>query len=262
MATCARKALVVAFEKGLDFEYCEVEREFLATDDYRRLNPKGLVPTLVREDGEVLYESSLVIRYLDESDAKGIQLQPADPLLRARMNGWLKDVDELYFAATGALTVATFIRFMVGDPINEDKFKIMLDSIPDPVARRFREVSVRQGIDSEPAKLATQHVPEMLHKIETSLAQQQWLSADHITLADCAVFPLMLRLEELGLDEIWQDGYPRLKRWWATLNARRSVVKIRNMAQPEITAGLKESARATREELVKRMTKTLEQLSQ
>jgi maleylacetoacetate isomerase/maleylpyruvate isomerase len=51
--------------------------------DYRRINPNGLVPALVLDDGSVITQSLAIVEYLEETFPEP-RLLPADPLLRAR----------------------------------------------------------------------------------------------------------------------------------------------------------------------------------
>src|SRR6218665_1455887 len=88
-ATCARKALFALLEKGADLPTVEVERAYLVTPEYRAMNPDGVVPALLLDDGGALVESSVIMRYIDEA-YDGPPLQPADPLRRARMDLWMK----------------------------------------------------------------------------------------------------------------------------------------------------------------------------
>ena len=56
------------------------------SDDYLALNPQGLVPMLVADDGAVLTQSLAIIEYLDEAYPKP-PLLPAAPAERARVRG-------------------------------------------------------------------------------------------------------------------------------------------------------------------------------
>ena len=120
MAACARKALHAVFEKSAPIQYREVTRAHLASAEYRQLNPAGLVPVLVLSDARTLIESSVIMRYIDDA-YPGPRLQPADPYTRARMNLWMKWVDERYFGAHSALTTATYIRGLLGAPLDEQR---------------------------------------------------------------------------------------------------------------------------------------------
>ena len=66
--------------------------------DYLKLNPKGVVPTLVH-DGKPMIESTLICEYLDETFPEP-PLTPADPWPKSRMRVWSKMVDEGLFEGT------------------------------------------------------------------------------------------------------------------------------------------------------------------
>jgi maleylacetoacetate isomerase len=55
-------------------------------DDYLALNPQGLIPVLVTDDGDVLTQSLAIIAYLDET-FPAPPLMPATPVERARVRG-------------------------------------------------------------------------------------------------------------------------------------------------------------------------------
>jgi glutathione S-transferase len=45
-----------------------------------------------------------------------------------------------------------------------------------------------------------------------------WLLGAHITLADVALMPALVRMADLGLDTMWQ-GTPRVVRWFDEIRA-------------------------------------------
>lgn len=65
--TCSLSPHIALREAGLEFE---LERVDLATKktasgaDFRAINPKGLVPTLVLDDGEILTEGPAIVQYI------------------------------------------------------------------------------------------------------------------------------------------------------------------------------------------------------
>ncbi|MFD0847088.1 glutathione S-transferase family protein [Sphingosinicella xenopeptidilytica] len=253
MATCARKALHVMFEKGADIAYREVEREYLRTTGFRLLNPEGLVPVLVTNDGHAISESSIVMRYIDDT-FPGPPLQPSRPLARANMNMWLKLVDERYFGAIGAITVATFIRAILGDPLDEAKLRAMLDAIEDDTARSARELPIRLGVDAPTVRIAIRQLPAMLRRMEQALEHTRWLADDELSLADSAVMPLMLRLEEFGLEALWMDGgLPNVDRWWQALRAREASKRLLDLVHADMRAQITASADALRTSLLSQM---------
>ncbi len=70
--------------KGLSFVHVarHLRRGEQRAPDYLALNPQGLVPTLVLDDGTVLTQSLAIIEYLDDGFPTPALL-PADPVARA-----------------------------------------------------------------------------------------------------------------------------------------------------------------------------------
>jgi maleylacetoacetate isomerase len=70
--------------KGLSYDqkFVSLVKAEHHSDEYAKLNPQGLVPTLV-DDGHVLNQSMAIIEYLDETQV-GPKLLPGDALQRWR----------------------------------------------------------------------------------------------------------------------------------------------------------------------------------
>ena len=101
-----QRAAIVLLEKQAPFERTDID---LANKPgwFLELSPLGKVPVLVVEqDGreEVLFESSVIAEYLDETVSP--QLHPADPLAKARHRAWIE------FASA---TLADVYGFYTGD---------------------------------------------------------------------------------------------------------------------------------------------------
>ena len=81
LSTYSRRVRIACLEKGLEVELVELDMAKGAhrSPDYLRLNPYGRVPTL-EEDGFVLYESTAILGYLEET-------RPAPPLVPADARG-------------------------------------------------------------------------------------------------------------------------------------------------------------------------------
>ena len=82
----ARKALVAAHEMGLADRLHVVHHEtspLARNNDVFALNPLGKVPVLICDDGDVLFDSSVICEYLDGLH-DGAKLIPADPARRYR----------------------------------------------------------------------------------------------------------------------------------------------------------------------------------
>ncbi len=74
-----RKTKIAAILLGLDRQITVVEADTTSpTDSIRRENPLGKIPTLILDDGETLFDSSVIVQYLDEL-AGGGRLVPREP---------------------------------------------------------------------------------------------------------------------------------------------------------------------------------------
>ena len=73
--------------KGLEYErtFIHLRRKDHISEDYLKVNPQGLVPALVDNDGTVLTQSMAMIEYLDETRTDGPRLIPDDAKGRARV---------------------------------------------------------------------------------------------------------------------------------------------------------------------------------
>ena len=96
-SVCCQKVRITLVEKGLTWEARRVDlfKTEQYDPDYLKLNPKGVVPTLVH-DGMPVIESTLICEYIDETFPDP-PLIPKDPAERARMRLWSKFVDEGLF---------------------------------------------------------------------------------------------------------------------------------------------------------------------
>lgn len=79
----ARKARIAAAMLNLDDRLAIEEADTAKADDsLRQQNPLGKVPTLILETGDVLYDSAVIVEYLDW--LAGGRIIPADPAERFR----------------------------------------------------------------------------------------------------------------------------------------------------------------------------------
>ena len=101
MSTCAQKVRLTLADKGLPWEshLFNLRRRDQHDPDYLKLNPNGVVPTLV-DDGAVIIESTVICEYLDDAYPNPT-LRPAAPAERARMRQWTKWLDEVLHYHTG-----------------------------------------------------------------------------------------------------------------------------------------------------------------
>lgn len=221
-STAAQKVRLVLAEKGLAWEsrYIDpgLDKRQQHDPDYLRLNPRGLVPTLVH-DGRAIRESQVILEYLDDVFPDP-PLRPADPYARAQMRLWTKLIDEGLHVDSRTLGQCVAMRFVIqqADP---ETIKRHYAAMPDEVRRDNDLINNEKGLDSPLLPGAVRRFKRTFHDIERALAEAPWLAGEAFSLADIShvVYTARLRTFQLGglLDEL-----PRLKAWEARIRARPS----------------------------------------
>jgi glutathione S-transferase len=89
LSNCSQKVRIVLAEKGLGWtnHHVDLAKGEHATESYRRINPNGVVPTLVH-DGTIVIESSDIMEYLDEHFPDP-PLRPSSERELAQMGQWI-----------------------------------------------------------------------------------------------------------------------------------------------------------------------------
>jgi glutathione S-transferase len=85
-----QKVMWTVAELGLEHQRHDVGRQFggLDTAEFLALNPNGLIPTIVDDDGTIVWESNAVVRYLAAKYGSG-SLWPEDAARRAQADRWM-----------------------------------------------------------------------------------------------------------------------------------------------------------------------------
>jgi len=146
-----------------------------AADSIRRQNPLGKIPALIIEDGTVLYDSPVILEYLDHR-AGGGKIIPKDP--NARMKALV-----LQALCDGILDAGILLVY-------EGRW-------------RPPEMAVQKWVDHQTGKVV--RALETLEANPPALAAIPDVGA--ITLA-CA-----LGYGDLRFGGKWREGHPRLVKW-------------------------------------------------
>jgi glutathione S-transferase len=103
---CSLSPHIVLRELGLPFEIEAVDLKTKKTSsgaDFAAINPKGYVPALQLDTGEVLTEGVAIVQYLVDKHAPGTLAPPAGTIERARLNGHLNFISAELHKAFGPL---------------------------------------------------------------------------------------------------------------------------------------------------------------
>lgn len=220
-STCSKKVRMCLSEKGLEWESHLLNLQKFEQHDpeYLKLNPKGVVPTLVH-DGRPVCESTAIIDYLEQAFPDS-PLSPPDEAGRARMRAWEIWSDEVGYEA---VYVPTWDRLSrpVAERLSDDELRRVLDRVPTDERRARWQQVARGGFSEREMKDAYDRMTLTFRRMEEALSEDPYLAGDAISLGDIAMVPFVERMTELRPDLTGADDYPLVHGWLARLAARPS----------------------------------------
>ena len=221
VSTCSQKVRLVLAEKGLDWVDRRINfaRRDHLSDWYLRLNPNGVVPTLV-DDGTPIVDSSVISEYLDEKHPD-VPLRPQDLKRRAQMRAWRQFLDEVPTVAIRAPSFnAHFVKIWA--ELSSDEFRAYTDRLP--LRKHFYRKMTQRGFDADAIEESRDRLSVTLDRMERALADGPWLLGDAFTLADVSVVPTIVRMEDLGMQDFWVSR-PHVADWYERVQARPAFAK-------------------------------------
>jgi glutathione S-transferase len=185
----ARKVRIVLAEKKIDCEFV-VETPYGADSKIPAHNPLGKVPVLVLDEGRTVYDSRVIVEFLD-SISPFSRLIPADHRERIEVRRWEALAD-------GVIEAAVLVRVENQRKVRERSAAL--------IERQMGKV--RAGIDA----------------MERDLGDTAWCTGTSYSLADIAVGACLgwldFRFPQLG----WRDDHPNLAQLVAKLGKRQSFI--------------------------------------
>ncbi len=190
------KARIVLAEKKVP--YAVVVPENKSEDPaFARLNPFRLTPVLELDERRSVYESTVIIEFLEESYPEPSML-PRDPYERARVR-MLEDTTDQYLL-----------------PAIRELRETQFEYVPPFLMRKKPD-----HIDPKAVGKASARVHEHLARLENELRERTWFGGEIFSLADAALVPpLMMMLPLLGM--LPDSRYPNLEAWRRRVAARPS----------------------------------------
>lgn len=187
-----RKVRIVMAEKKLEFnlELADVWK----SDDILQSNPLGKIPCLVMEGGEAVFDSRVIVEYLDTLSPVG-KLIPAAGRERAEVRTWEALADGVLDAAILARLEATW---------------------PGRTEAQRSQAWIDRQLSRVDAALAA---------LSSGLGDKPWCVGNHMSLADiavgCAVDYLSFRFPQID----WRTRHPNLARLADKLATRPSFIE-------------------------------------
>ncbi len=218
-STCSQKVRLCLAEKQLPFEEIKLDlgagKDHLKPD-YLKLNPNGVVPTLV-DDGKPITDSSVICEYLDER-YPATRLTPDDLVERARMRAWMRFLEEV---PTSAVRVPSFNMAFLPRFAGLDRDSFLREEADiRPLRKHFYRRMGPTGFKSEDVEASLEQLRNTWTRMEKALADGPWLLGANYSLADIVVAPLIDRMADLGFAETWEGQHPRVTDWYARMRAR------------------------------------------
>jgi glutathione S-transferase len=219
-SVCAQKVRIQLEEKGLPWAGKLMSLRGDQFDPaYLKLNPNGVVPTLVH-DGFAVMESSVILYYLEECFPEP-SLMPASPQARVAVRLFNKLIDESVHNACTVLTFATALRprFQRMKAQARERY---LRNAPSKQRAEYKRDVIQHGLDSRYVADAVRHHEKLIVQIARALAHDRYLAGPDLSLADIAVIPYVKRLDLLGLSGLWHvtEG---VQAWYDRVHARPAV---------------------------------------
>ena len=221
-STAAQKVRLSLAEKGLDWESRYIDTGFAKRDqhdpDYLKLNPRGVVPTLVHDD-RVIRESQVILEYLEDAFPDP-PLRPADPYERAQMRLWTKLIDEGLHVDSRIVGQCIAMRFASLEA-NPAVVKQHYADMPEETRRENDLINNELGVESPLLPGAIRRFKRLFHDIDAAMAEAPWLAGEVFSLADISMVVYANRLESFQMAPLWAD-LPRFIDWYARIRERPS----------------------------------------
>lgn len=220
-SVCSQKVRIALAEKGLDWSGHEVN--LFASEqydpNYLKLNPKGVVPTLVH-DGQPVIESTLICEYIDATWPDP-PLRPTDAAGLADMRLWGKAVDEGLHVGVMSFSFSAMFRERMKQMPEEDRQK-RYRNVGDPQRRDVMVSLYEDGVESPFVMNAIAAFDSAFGKIDKALSKSggPWILGDTYSLAEINLAPYVARLEFLTLLDIFIADRRTIQPWWNRVKSR------------------------------------------
>ncbi len=243
-SVCAGKVRMAMHEKGLSWQgvYIDILKGEQFNERYLRLNPKGVVPTLVH-DQRVIVESTVICEYLDLVHPD-TTLHPRDPRTFVQARYWTKAVDEDLHPNCAVLTFVSSHRHTLAK-LGRQKLEEFLSSTPAMSVtsdwKDKKRLFVERGFAAPGATESVRIYDHYLRKMNDALERGMWLLGDTFSIADVSLAPYVNRVAMMNMQGMWQSGrLPALERWWERLQARPSFKpSLLDWIPPDLTHDLR-----------------------
>ena len=192
----ARKVRVIMREKNINFE--EIIDVPWNTDTLTLgINPLGKIPILLRDGHEPLFDSKVIVQFLDKYKQK--------PLF------YPKDPDE---------------------DISARLVETVAEGICDSIVLLFLENSRNETLRSKTwIKRQEKKIIEAVKYLSNNLQEKKYFVGNFFNIADVSVFTCLEYLDLRFSKFKWRDSYQNLVSYWLIHKNRQSFIETKPVAQ-------------------------------
>ena len=162
---CSLSPHIALLEAGLPYELVKVDiraKKLATGEDYLKINPKGQVPALGLDNGEIVTEGAVLVQIIaDQAPARGLA-PPRDSFERYRLLEWLN---------------------FIASELHKTFSPLFAPTLPDDAKAFFK--------DRVMAKFAY---------LDTVLAGKDYLMGKNFTVADGYIFTILTWAEAMKFD--------------------------------------------------------------
>ncbi|MDJ0798100.1 MAG: glutathione S-transferase family protein [Calothrix sp. MO_167.B12] len=183
----SRKIRILLIEKNLDCELKEINL-LNKSPEFLKISPIGKVPVFVEQDGTVIWDSTLIAEYLDETYPQP-GFYPSNPQARLECRKWEELADNL-----GDNVINLWVLNLTKN-LNSTRYRAKLETS----INRLLPIFDRQ-----------------LSQSKYLLSNDAWTAADIAALCSFGYY-------SFRLNEDWLFQYHNLRNWFNHLHERESV---------------------------------------
>jgi glutathione S-transferase len=221
-----RRVRMCMIEKGVPFtvKWLNLALMDQKQPSYLKLNPGGLVPTLVHGD-RALFESNVINEYLDATFPTP-SLVPKDAWGQAQMRMWFAFESDYAKPFRDAVYETMGKERLQNTGITPEKLKSEIQSrTPNPYYVQFATKVLTMPRDQNLVDQRKLLLFEKMDWMEEQLSDgRPWLCGDQFTLADIALAPRTDMFSVLGVTDFY-DRYPLIAGFMNRVKVRPSWQK-------------------------------------
>ncbi|MCG8667829.1 MAG: glutathione S-transferase family protein [Pseudomonadales bacterium] len=195
----SQKVLLALYEKGIEFTPKLVNfMDDAERAKYRELYPIGKIPLLIRDDGRLIPESTIIIEYLEEAFPSENGLIPKDPEAARRVR---------------------FLDRMCDQYLNDQVVNMIFESMK-PEDQQNQELLLK----------SSELIGVIYGLLNEQLASRTFLAGDHFTMADCAAIPPLYYARSFAEFSIFEN----IGAYWERIQSHPAWKRVHEEAAPHI----------------------------